>query len=97
LPTRNNPFSTANIRETIMSLEPDKMCFGLTEELDRQSLSTFLQLSGRPEFTEIFAKRLSSAEIIQFVDTFFELLKKHLSKNEYHQLFLLDPNHHHKE
>ena len=80
-----------------MNLEPDKMCCGLTEELDRQSLATFLQLSGRPEFAELLAKRLSSAEIIQFVDAFFELLKKHLNKNEYHQLFLLDPDHHHKE
>ncbi len=53
-----------------MNLEPDKMCFGLTEELDRQSLATLLQLSGRPEFAELFAKRLASAEIIQFVDAF---------------------------
>jgi hypothetical protein len=80
-----------------MNIEPDKMCFGLTENLDRQSLATFLQLSGRPEFAELFAKRLSSAEIIQFVDSFFELLKKHLSKNEYHSLFLLDPEHHREE
>ncbi|MFH0781492.1 MAG: hypothetical protein V2B20_06000 [Pseudomonadota bacterium] len=80
-----------------MNLEPDKMCFGLTEELDRQSLATFLQLCGRPEFAELFAKRLSSGEIIQFVDGFFDLLKKHLSKNEYHQIFLQDLNHHHEE
>ncbi len=80
-----------------MNLEPDKMCFGLNEDLDRQSLTTFLQLSGRPEFAELFASRLSSAEIMSFVDGFFELLKKHISKNEYHQIFLLDPDHHHKE
>ena len=80
-----------------MNLEPDKMCFGLTEELDRQSLTTFLKLSGRAEFAELFAQRLSSSEIIKFIDDFFELLKKHLSKTEYHQLFLLDPDHQHKE
>lgn len=80
-----------------MDLEPDKMCFGLTEDLDRQSLATFLQLSGRPEFADLFAKRLSSAEIIQFIDSFFELLKKHVSKKEYHQLFLLDTEHNHEE
>lgn len=80
-----------------MNVEPYKMCFGLSEELDRQSLVTFLQLSGRQEFAELFANRLSSTEIIQFVDNFFELLKKHLNENEYHQLFLLDPNHHHHE
>ena len=80
-----------------MDLEPDKMCFGLTEDLDSQSLATFLQLSGRPEFADLFAKRLSSAEIIQFIDSFFELLKKHVSKKEYHQLFLLDTEHNHEE
>lgn len=80
-----------------MNIEPEKMCFGLSEELDRQSFSTFLQLCGRPEFAEVFAKRLSSGEIGQFVDGFFELLRKHLSKNEYHALFLLDPDHDHKE
>jgi hypothetical protein len=80
-----------------MNIEPDKMCFGLTEDLDRQSFATFLQLSGRKEFAELFAMRLSSEEITQFVDACFELLKKHLSKGEYHRLFLLDPDHHHKE
>ena len=80
-----------------MNLEPEKMCFGLTEDLDRQSFKTFLQLSGRHGFAEIFAQRLSSDEIIQCVDTFFALFKKHLSKNEYHQLFLLDHDHHHEE
>ncbi len=90
LPIHSNPFPTPKPLEILMNIEPDKMCFGLTEDLDRQSFATFLQLSGRKEFAELFAERLSSEEIIQFVDAFFELLKKHLSKNEYHQLFLLD-------
>ncbi len=80
-----------------MGLNPHKMCFGLSEELDRQSLAVFLQLSGRPEFAELFSTRLSSEEIVRLVDSFFDLLHKHLSKNEYHQLFLLDPDHHHEE
>lgn len=77
-----------------MNIEPDKMCFGLTEELDRQSFCTLLQLCGQPEFAKIFAERLSVSEINQFVDSVFDLLKKHLDKNEYHQLFLLDSSHH---
>ena len=79
-----------------MTLQPEKMCFGLTEELDRQSFATFLQLAGRSEFAKVFSERLTCEEINQFVDTFFGLLKKHLDENEYHQLFLLDPEHHHK-
>lgn len=80
-----------------MNQDPHKMCFGLSEELDRQSLALFLQLCGRREFAELFAGRLASEEILRLVDTFFDLFKQHLSKNEYHQLFLLDPHHHHEE
>lgn len=78
-----------------MNLDPTKMCFGLTDELDRQSLVTFLRLIGREEFAELLAARLSSEEILQLVDSFFLLLKKHLSKDEYHRCFLLDSHHHH--
>lgn len=78
-----------------MNLDPSKMCFGLSDELDRQSFVTFLRLSGQQEFAELLATKLSSEEILQFVDTFFLLLKKHLSKDEYHRYFLLDPHHHH--
>ncbi len=80
-----------------MTLDPAKMCFGLTEEIDRQSFQTFLRLCGRQELAELLATRLTSEEIIQVVDSFFDLMKKHLSKNEYHQHFLLDTDHHHQE
>lgn len=79
-----------------MNLDPGKMCFGLTEDLDRQSFSIFLRLCGQKELAELLSAKLSSEEISQFVDTFFLLLKKYLSKEEYHRYFLLDP-HHHKE
>lgn len=78
-----------------MNLDPSKMCFGLTEEIDRQSFLTFLRLCGRQELAQILAERMTSQEIIEVVDSFFDLLKKHLNKNEYHQYFLLDPDHHH--
>ncbi len=82
-----------------MKPDPSKICFGLTEDLDRQSLATFLKLSGQKEFTQLFASRLSSQEIIQFVDHFMNLLRKHLSESEYHRIFLGDSSHHcdHKE
>lgn len=76
-------------------LDPSKICFGLTEEIDRQSLTTFLKLGGQEEFSKLFAERLSSEEIIQLVDHFMKLLRNHLSENEYHRLFLGDSNHHH--
>lgn len=80
-----------------MNLDPCKMCFGLSEDLDRQSFSIFLRLFGQKELAELLAGRLSSEEMLQVVDSFFLLLRKHLSEEEYHRYFLLDPHHHHKE
>lgn len=80
-----------------MKLDASKICFGLTEEMDRESLCTFLQLCGRPEFAEEFSSRLNSDEITEIVDHLMKLLRDHLNENEYHRLFLNDPHHHHKE
>jgi len=81
-----------------MKLDAGKICFGLTEEIDRQSLAIFLQLGGQEKFAELFASRLSSEEILEYVDLFTALLKKHTNEDEYHQIFLGDTRHHnHKE
>ena len=81
-----------------MKIDASKICFGLTKELDQQSLFTFLQLCGRPEFAKEFSTRLTSDEIIELADHVMKLLKNHLNENEYHRLFLNDPHHHeHKE
>jgi len=83
-----------------MKPDPSSICFGLTEELDRQSLAGFLKLCGQDDFVKAFAPRLSSEEILNFTDHVMELLRKHLSEEEYHRLFLGDKEHHqhdHKE
>ena len=78
-------------------LSPSQICFGLSQDLDRTSFSCYLQLIGRKEFADTLAARLDSLEIERFVDEFTGLMQKHLTKNEYHQLFLLDDSHHHGE
>jgi len=78
-------------------LSPSQICFGLDPELDRRSFSCFLQLAGTREFADILASRLDSGEIEQFVDMFTGLLRKHISKSEYHRYFLHDNSHHHDE
>ncbi len=78
-----------------MKPDPSKICFGLTEELDRQSFATFLQLGGQKELADLLSTRLSSDEILEFTDGFMVLLRKHLSEHEYHRLFLQDKDHHH--
>ncbi|TKB12183.1 hypothetical protein [Desulforhopalus sp. IMCC35007] len=77
-----------------MKLDASKICFGLTEELDQQSLSTFLQLCGRAEFARELSTRVSEEETIALVDHVMALIRKHFSENEYHRLFLNDHHHH---
>ncbi len=77
-----------------MTPDPGKICFGLSRELDRESCASYLQLLGRKEFSELFAARLSSEEIETVIDMIASLLHKHLNKQEYHRLFLLDEHHH---
>lgn len=77
-----------------MTLLPSQICFGLNRQLDQQSLSSFLQLAGRQEFAELLSRRLSEQEIQAFVDFFTGILKRHLSEEEYHRLFLQDEHGH---
>ena len=77
------------------AFSPSQICFGLGQDLDRQSFSCFLQLAGRAEFADLLAARLTTEEIEEYVDSFTGLLRKHLSKNEYHKVFLGDDSHHH--
>ncbi len=78
-----------------MTLDSQQICFGLSPQLDQQSLSCFLQLAGRQEFADFLSQRLSEQEIQAFVDFFTGILKRNLSEEEYHRLFLQDEHHHH--
>ncbi len=78
-----------------MAIQPDQICFGLSEQLDKESFACFLQLAGNKEFTEVLANRLTSDEIGDFVSRFMDLLRRYLSEDEYHRLFLQDKEPHH--
>jgi hypothetical protein len=77
-----------------MILDPHKMCFGLNTELDRESMSCFLQLLGRKELAETLATRLSSYEIEEFIQFTTGLLKNNMREDEYHELFLCEKSPH---
>jgi len=80
-----------------MTLDPHQMCFGLNRDLDRSSISCFLQLMGNPALTETLAQRLTSEEIQEISHYLTGVLKTALSEDEYHELFLQeDSPHHHK-
>ena len=77
-----------------MDIDPHQMCFGLNLELDRESLTCFLQLMGRPALAETLVHRLSSEDIQEIVHYFTGVLKKNMSEDEYHELFLLEQSPH---
>lgn len=71
-----------------MPITVNEMCFGLSEEHDTESFALFLQLLGKREFAELFAKRLSSKEIDEYVSYCTNLMTRHLTEQEYHDQFL---------
>ncbi len=78
-----------------MPPDPATICFGLSPELDRQSCGAYLQLLGRPELAQTLSSRLSQAEIDQLIELISGLMRTHLSKHEYHSLFLGEEHSHH--
>ena len=68
----------------------DDMVFGFDRETDEKSLRSFIGRIGDQEMLDELLPRLSGEEIESIVDLFAGLMKKHLTKREYHQLFLGD-------
>lgn len=75
-------------------LDAATIMFGLTPERDRESCSTYLQILGRRDLAQTLSARLSPEEIEQLVELTSSLMRRHLSKQEYHRLFLGDSHHH---
>ena len=78
-------------------VDTSKICFGLSEEIDKESFALFLQLAGRKELADILAGRCSTSEILNIVDQFMALLKTHLNREEYHSLFLGETHDSHQD
>ena len=66
------------------------ICFGMNRDLDEQSLAVFLQRASSDELLATLIPRLGEDEVATVVDFITGLMHKHLSKQEYHQLFLGD-------
>jgi hypothetical protein len=64
------------------------VAFGLSREIDEASLVVYLQQFSDDRLIEVLRSRLSDEEILHTVDLIMGLLRKHLSKDEYHRLFL---------
>ena len=81
--------------EADQDIDFQEICFGLNRETDERSLAIFLRLYSRDELLQTLIPRLGDDEIIQLVDQLTTVLQNHLQENEYHELFLGDPDHHH--
>ena len=66
------------------------VAFGLTRDIDEASLIVYLQKFSDDRLLEVLRGRLSEDEIRKTVDWIVALLRVHLSKEEYHRLFLRD-------
>ena len=71
------------------------MLFGLNRATDEQSLVAFLRLFSADRLTQELVPRMSEEEIHQLVDLLTQIMRNHLSGDEYHRLFLGEEHHHH--
>lgn len=70
------------------------MFFGLNRETDEQSLIEFLQRFADDRLVRTLVPRMQEEEIHQVVDLLTQIMRNHLSGEEYHRLFLHEAHHH---
>lgn len=64
------------------------IAFGLARDIDEASLIVYLQKLSDDRLMEVLRGRISDQEIHQIADWIGDLLRKHLTHQEYHDLFL---------
>jgi hypothetical protein len=64
--------------------------FGLDRATDEHTVRCYLQKFSDDALTAAILKRLDDAELSEIFDLISRLLRRHLSEDEYHRLFLKD-------
>jgi len=67
--------------------------FGLNRQTDEKTVLYYLQKVSDDTLMRHLIPRLSDPELEEIFPLVSDLLKKHLTKPEYHRLFLKDNNH----
>ena len=62
--------------------------FGLNRETDENTIVYYLQKFSDDQLMEVLKCRLNDNELAALFDIISNLLRKHLSEDEYHRLFL---------
>ncbi len=71
-------------------IDPQAICFGFDRATDEGSLKLFLRLFADDRLLAALLPRLTDQELGGLVDSLTGLMRRHLSEEEYHQLFLRD-------
>lgn len=66
----------------------DAICFGLNRPTDERSLRLFLKMFSDDALLGALLPRLTDGEIAGLVQELTGILRRHLSEDEYHRLFL---------
>jgi len=69
-------------------MEPSQICFGLDPDTDRRSLAAFVRRFSSPQILELLCARMDEDEIARLAAELTGVLRRHLSHDEYHRLFL---------
>ena len=67
------------------------LAFGLSREIDEATLMVYLQKFSDDRLMGVLRGRLEDGEIQTLVELVMNLIRKHLSHDEYHRLFLGEP------
>ena len=66
----------------------ESISFGFDRETDEKSLALFLACFADRQLLDTLLPRLADDDILEVVDFLSRLMHKHLSEEEYHELFL---------
>jgi hypothetical protein len=64
--------------------------FGFSREVDEKSLMFYLQKISEDDLVKVLVPRLSDLEITDLFEHLSRLMRKYLTDDEYHHLFLKD-------
>ena len=77
-------------RHTFVDQYDEMVAFGFSREVDEKSLMYYLQKFSDDEFLKLLVPRLDDREIEQLFELMSNIMKKHLTEEEYHKFFLKD-------
>ncbi len=65
-----------------------EICFGLDRVTDEISIAAVIKRFSDSDLLEALIPRLSDQDIISVLDFITQIMKKHMSEEEYHEFFL---------